>query len=125
MILGDPHFPQRFSKRSVPSEARQVRHSDVGVTVIKRLRHPKAKQCFEHHPSLQILEKINKKLISNVLSYPGLTDDFKRFVESTIDQKLDPEILIEIGLLKDLKLRRFSMEAINNLANQSEVSSLH
>jgi hypothetical protein len=42
-----------------------------------------------------------------------------------MDQKLDPEAVIEIGLLKDLKLRRFSMGAINDLAKQSVLSSLH
>ena len=66
---------------------------------------------------------IRRELISNVLSHPGLTDGFKKFVGSIMDHNLAPEILIEIGLLKDLKLRRFSMEAINDLANQSELSS--
>ena len=66
---------------------------------------------------------IRRELISNVLSHPGLTEGFKSFVGSIMDHNLAPEILIEIGLLKDLKLRRFSMQAINDLANQSELSS--
>ena len=68
---------------------------------------------------------IRRELISNVLSYPGLTGDFLKFIESIIEQKLEPEVVIEIGLLKDLKLRRFSMEEINNLANQSGLAVLH
>ncbi len=68
---------------------------------------------------------IRRELISNVLSYPGLTRDLLEFVELTIEQKLDPETILEIGLLKDLKLRRFSMESINDLASQSRLTSLH
>ncbi|MEE3000113.1 MAG: hypothetical protein VX693_09320 [Pseudomonadota bacterium] len=68
---------------------------------------------------------IRRELISNVLSYPGLTRDLLEFVELTIEQKLDPETVLEIGLLKDLKLRRFSMESINDLASQSRLTSLH
>jgi hypothetical protein len=68
---------------------------------------------------------IRRELISNVLSYPSLTRDFREFVGTVMDQKLDPEAVIEIGLLKDLKLRRFSMGAINDLAKQSVRSSLH
>jgi hypothetical protein len=68
---------------------------------------------------------IRRELISNVLSYPGLTLDFQKFVESIIQQKLEREVVIEIGLLKDLKLRRFSMQEINNLANQSGLMALH
>ena len=68
---------------------------------------------------------IRRELISNVLSYPGLTLDFLKYVETFIEQKLEPAIVIEIGLLKDLKLRRFSMEEINNLANQSGLTVLH
>ena len=68
---------------------------------------------------------IRRELISNVLSYPGLTRDLLEFVELTIEQKLDPEAVLEIGLLMDLKLRRFSMESINDLASQSRLTSLH
>jgi len=68
---------------------------------------------------------VRRELISNVLSYPGLTEDFLKFIELIIEQKLEPEVVIEIGLLKDLKLRRFSMEEINNLANQTGLTVLH
>jgi hypothetical protein len=68
---------------------------------------------------------IRRELISNVLSYPSLTSDLRHFVDTTVDQQLDPTVVIEIGLLKDLKLRRFSMDSINNLAKQSELNSLH
>jgi hypothetical protein len=68
---------------------------------------------------------IRRELISNVLSYPGLASDLLQFVNSILERQLDPEVVVEIGLLKDLKLRRFSMEAINDLANQSGLTSLH
>jgi len=68
---------------------------------------------------------IRRELISNVLSYSGLASDFLQFVNSILERQLDPEVVVEIGLLKDLKLRRFSMEAINDLANQSGFTSLH
>ena len=68
---------------------------------------------------------IRRELISNVLSYSGLASDLLQFVNSILERQLDPEVVVEIGLLKDLKLRRFSMEAINDLANQSGLTSLH
>jgi hypothetical protein len=68
---------------------------------------------------------IRRELISNVLSYSGLALDLLQFVNSILERQLDPEVVVEIGLLKDLKLRRFSMEAINDLANQSGLTSLH
>jgi hypothetical protein len=68
---------------------------------------------------------IRRELLSNVLSYPGQTRDLVEFVNSMMDRELDPETLIEIDLLKDLKLRRFSMEAISALAVKSGLSSIH
>jgi hypothetical protein len=68
---------------------------------------------------------IRRELISNVLSYPSLTSDLRKFVGTIMDQHLDPGVVIEIGLLKDLKLRRFSMESINDLAKQSGLRALH
>ncbi|MBT3990635.1 MAG: hypothetical protein HOE97_08960 [Rhodospirillaceae bacterium] len=68
---------------------------------------------------------IRRELLSNVLSYPGQTRDLVEFVGSMMDRQLDPEAVIEIDLLKDLKLRRFSMEAISELAIKSGLSSLH
>ena len=68
---------------------------------------------------------IRRELISNVLSYPGLASDLLQFINSILERQLNPEVVVEIGLLKDLKLRRFSMEAINDLAKQSGLTSLH
>ena len=68
---------------------------------------------------------IRRELLSNILCYPGQTRNIVEFLESLIDQKLDPESAIEIDLLKDLKLRRFSMEAISALAVKSDLISMH
>ncbi len=68
---------------------------------------------------------IRRELISNVLSYPGQTRDLINFVTSIMDRQLDPEAVIEIDLLKDLKLRRYSMEAISALAANSGLAPLH
>jgi hypothetical protein len=65
---------------------------------------------------------IRRELLSNVLSYPGQVQDLLDFVGMMIDQKLSPESVIEIDLLKDLKFNRFSMEAISELAVQSGLS---
>jgi hypothetical protein len=68
---------------------------------------------------------IRRELLSNVLSYPGQTRDLVRFVETLIAQHLVPEQVIQIDLLKDLKLRRFSMEAISALAAKSQLAPVH
>ena len=68
---------------------------------------------------------IRRELVSNVLSYPGLTQNLRQFVDTIMDQQLDPAVVIEVGLLKDLKLRRFSMDSISDLAKQSGLSPLH
>jgi hypothetical protein len=68
---------------------------------------------------------IRRELLSNVLSYPGQTRDLVEFVNLMMDRQLDPEALIEIDLLKDLKLRRFSMEAISALAIESGLAAVH
>ena len=68
---------------------------------------------------------IRRELLSNVLAYPGQTRDLIRFAETLLAQHLEPEQVIEIDLLKDLKLRRFSMEAISALAAKSHINALH
>lgn len=68
---------------------------------------------------------IRRELLSNVLSYPGQTRDLIEFIQTMMDRQLDPGAIIEIDLLKDLKLRRFSMEAISALAAKSGLSPLH
>jgi hypothetical protein len=68
---------------------------------------------------------LRREIISNILSYPGQTIDFVHFVETMVERYLDPDQTIQIDLLKDLKLRRFSMEAISALAAKSEGVALH
>ena len=68
---------------------------------------------------------IRRELLSNVLSYPGQTRDLVRFVDTLVAQHLAPEQVIQIDLLKDLKLRRFSMEAISALAARSQLAPVH
>jgi len=64
---------------------------------------------------------IRRELMSNVLAYPGQTRDLVNFVATMIERHLDPEVVIEIELLKDLKLQRFSMEAVSALVEKSHV----
>ena len=68
---------------------------------------------------------LRREIISNILSYPGQTIDFVRFVETMVERYLAPDQTIQIDLLKDLKLRRFSMEAISALAAKSESAAIH
>ena len=68
---------------------------------------------------------LRREIISNILSYPGQTIDFVHFVETMVERYLDPDQTIQIDLLKDLKLRRFSMEAISALAAKSGGVALH
>ena len=68
---------------------------------------------------------IRRELISNILAYPGQTRDMVRFIDRLVAQHLDPETVIQIDLLKDLKLRRYSMEAITALAAKSGGAVIH
>jgi len=68
---------------------------------------------------------IRRELLSNILAYPGQTRDLIEFASSMIERQLDPEAVIEIDLLKGLKLRRFSMDAISQLATKSIIQSMH
>jgi hypothetical protein len=65
---------------------------------------------------------IRRELLSNVLSHPRQVQDLIDFIVSMIELELSPEAVIEIDLLKDLKLNRFSMETISDLAVQSGLS---
>ena len=64
---------------------------------------------------------IRRELMSNLLAYPGQTRDLVIFVSTLIERHLEPEKVVEIELLKDLKLQRFSMEAVSALAEKSHV----
>ena len=74
--------------------------------------------------SLELLEYpplIRRELMSNILSYPEQTQDLVIFVSRLIERKLEPEKVVEIELLRDLKLQRFSMDAVSALAERSHL----
>ncbi|HIP09481.1 MAG TPA: hypothetical protein EYG65_07100, partial [Rhodospirillales bacterium] len=64
---------------------------------------------------------IRRELISNILAEPGQTGNMADFVSAMIDRYLALETVIEIKLLKDLKLHRFSMEEISALVESAHV----
>ena len=64
---------------------------------------------------------IRRELISNILAEPGQTGNMADFVSAMIDRYLAIETVIEIKLLKDLKLHRFSMEEISALVESAHV----
>ena len=66
---------------------------------------------------------IRRELISNILAEPGQTGNMADFVSAMIDRYLAIETVIEIKLLKDLKLHRFSMEEISALVESAHVTN--
>ena len=66
---------------------------------------------------------IRRELISNILAEPGQTGNMADFVSAMIDRYLALETVIEIKLLKDLKLHRFSMEEISTLVESAHVTN--
>lgn len=94
-------------------------------TMYRSMRIPVAVKKLLTLEILKFPSLIRRELLSNLLAYPGQTRDLIRFVENLIAQHLDPEQVIQIDLLKDLKLRRFSMEAISALAAKSNLGALH
>ena len=87
------------------------RSLDVPVSVKKLL----ALELLDYPPL------IRRELMSNILSYPEQTRDLMVFVSRLIERQLEPEKVVEIELLRDLKLQRFSMEAVSALAETSRV----
>ena len=74
--------------------------------------------------SLEILNYpalIRRELMSNILSYPGQTRDLITFVSSMMERYLDTENVVEIELLKEVKLQRVSMQDVSALAERSYV----
>ena len=59
---------------------------------------------------------IRRELVSNLLSQPNQKAELIEFTNMTLNQQLSPESVVEIILLKDIKMRRLSMDAINSLA---------
>ena len=66
---------------------------------------------------------IRRELISNILAEPGQTGNMADFVSAMIDRYLALETVIEIKLLKDLKLHRFSMEEISTLVESAHATN--
>ena len=66
---------------------------------------------------------IRRELISNILAEPRQTGNMADFVSAMIDRYLALETVIEIKLLKDLKLHRFSMEEISALVESAHVTN--
>ncbi len=66
---------------------------------------------------------IRRELISNILAEPGQTGNMADFVSAMIDRYLALETVIEIKLLKDLKLHKFSMEEISALVESAHVTN--
>ena len=66
---------------------------------------------------------IRRELISNILAEPGQTGNMADFVSAMIDRYLALETVLEIKLLKDLKLHRFSMEEISALVENAHVTN--
>ena len=87
------------------------RSLDVPVSVKKLL----ALELLDYPPL------IRRELMSNILSYPEQTRDLVIFVSRLIERQLEPEKIVEIEILRDVKLQRFSMEAVSALAEKSRV----
>ncbi|MBL6864238.1 MAG: hypothetical protein ISQ90_05560 [Rhodospirillales bacterium] len=62
---------------------------------------------------------IRRELLSNLLSQPNQEAEFIEFTNMTLNQQLSPESVVEIIILKDIKMRRLSMDAINSLAREN------
>ena len=66
---------------------------------------------------------IRRELISNILAIPGETGNIGDFVSAMIERYLALETVIEIKLLKDLKLKRFSMEEVSAMVESSQINN--
>ena len=66
---------------------------------------------------------IRRELISNIMAIPEQTADMLNFVSTMIERYLSLETVIEIRILKDLKLQRFSMEEVNALVEGSHIQN--
>jgi len=62
---------------------------------------------------------IRRELLSNLLSQPNQEAEFIEFTNMTLNLQLSPESVVEIIILKDIKMRRLSMDAINSLAREN------
>jgi len=94
-------------------------------SIFKSMRVPETVKRLLVLELLRFPSLLRREIMSNILAYPAQTIDFVRFVESMIERHLEPDQVIQIDLLKDLKLRRFSMEAISALAAKSHGAVVH
>ena len=62
---------------------------------------------------------IRRELISNIFALPGQSQEIVSFISNMLDQYLNVETVVEIKLLKDLKLHRFSMQQVNELVENT------
>ena len=62
---------------------------------------------------------IRRELLSNLLSQPNQEAELVEFTNKTLNQQLSPESVMEIIILKDIKMRRLSMDVINGLARKT------
>jgi hypothetical protein len=65
---------------------------------------------------LSFPDLIRRELLSNLLSQPNQETELVEFTNKTLNQQLSPESVMEIIILKDIKMRRLSMDVINGLA---------
>ena len=66
---------------------------------------------------------IRRELLSNIIAFPGQTEDLINFIFAMIERYLAIETVIEIKLLKDIKLRKFSMDEVSALVESSSVKN--
>ena len=62
---------------------------------------------------------VRRELLSNIMASCENDKEISDFILSAIDRYLSLETVIEIKLLKDLKLHRFSMEEVSALVESS------
>ena len=62
---------------------------------------------------------IRRELISNIVALPGQSQEIVSFISNMLDQYLNVETVVEIKLLKDLKLNRFSMQQVTELVENT------
>jgi len=59
---------------------------------------------------------VRRELLTNVLTYPGQSDELKRFVRNTVLAELGRSVAVEIELLEAYKQRRLSLEELAGTA---------
>ena len=52
---------------------------------------------------------VRRELLTNILVYPGQTEELKRFVRNTILAELGRSVVVEIELLEAYRMRRITL----------------